>query len=195
MSSAAGGGPVSNVVDLYNVATGAWWTAQLSLGRRNLAAASVGNVALFAGGVTASALLGREGGFSGVLFILACVFCVLRVLQYCGSVCPATASSLTRATSGGGPYAFCWAVDLYNVTTGAWSTAQLSVSRVYLAAASVGNVALFAGGNGIGPFLFRDGLVGVVFCCLRVLCFARAAVFRFCLPCGRFFSHARHCRF
>ena len=30
---------------------------------------------------------------------------------------------------------------------GTWSTAQLSVARYYLAAASVGNVALFAGGN------------------------------------------------
>jgi hypothetical protein len=29
---------------------------------------------------------------------------------------------------------------------GTWSTAQLSVARYYLAAASVGNVALFAGG-------------------------------------------------
>ena len=33
-----------------------------------------------------------------------------------------------------------------NGTTGAWSTAQLSVARYGIAAASVGNVALFAGG-------------------------------------------------
>jgi len=38
------------------------------------------------------------------------------------------------------------AVDLYNSTTGVWSTAQLSAARGYLAAASVGNVAIFAGG-------------------------------------------------
>jgi hypothetical protein len=38
------------------------------------------------------------------------------------------------------------AVDLYNSTTGAWSTAQLSVARWWLAATSVGNVAVFAGG-------------------------------------------------
>jgi hypothetical protein len=41
---------VSNVVDLYNSATGAWTTAQLSVGRRRLGAASVGDVAMFAGG-------------------------------------------------------------------------------------------------------------------------------------------------
>ncbi len=50
-----------NVVDVYNGATGAWSTAQLSVARTGLAAASVGNVALFAGGSN-SALLCREGG-------------------------------------------------------------------------------------------------------------------------------------
>ena len=39
------------------------------------------------------------------------------------------------------------AVDLYNSASGTWSTAQLSVARVYLAATSVGNVAIFAGGH------------------------------------------------
>ncbi len=41
-------------------------------------------------------------------------------------------------------------VDVYNSATGAWSTAKLSVARMYLAAASVGNFVLFAGGFGIG---------------------------------------------
>ncbi len=41
---------VSSVVDVYNSITGAWSTAQLSVARSGLAAASVGNVALFAGG-------------------------------------------------------------------------------------------------------------------------------------------------
>ena len=67
----------------------------------------------------------------------------LRVLQCCGSVCPATSSSLTRATAG---VVVSNVVDVYNSATGAWSTAQLSVARGGIAAASVGNVALFAGG-------------------------------------------------
>jgi hypothetical protein len=50
-------------VDLYNSATGVWSTAQLSVGRRNqdgsncLAATSVGNVAIFAGGDVEGVLL------------------------------------------------------------------------------------------------------------------------------------------
>ena len=81
------------------------------------------------------------------------IYCsVLLVLQYFGSVCPATASSLMRATADGSSAV----VDVYNGTTGAWSTAQLSVARGYLAAASVGNVALFAGGVSNGALLSRE---------------------------------------
>ena len=55
MGATAGG--VSNAVDYYNSATGAWSTAQLSVARWGLTAASVGNVAIFAGGYTGSLLL------------------------------------------------------------------------------------------------------------------------------------------
>ena len=44
------GYPGSNAVDLYNGASGTWSTAQLSEARGQLAATSVGSVAIFAGG-------------------------------------------------------------------------------------------------------------------------------------------------
>ena len=47
----------SNVVDLYDSGTGRWSTAQLSQARTNLAATSVGTVAIFAGGATNGKLL------------------------------------------------------------------------------------------------------------------------------------------
>ncbi len=86
--------------------------------------------------------------------------------------------------------AFSNIVDVYNGASGAWSTAQLSVARDFLAAASVGNVALFAGGQDISALLCREGGVRLHL----LLRFACAAVFRLCLPCDRFLSHARHCR-
>jgi hypothetical protein len=49
------------------------------------------------------------------------------------------------------------AVDLYNSATGVWSTAQLSVARPFPAAASVGNVAIFAGGSTRGVLLLIEG--------------------------------------
>ena len=53
------------------------------------------------------------------------------------------------------------AVDLYNSASGTWSTAQLSVARGWLAATSVGNVAIFAGGAGGNSSLtlFVEGLL------------------------------------
>ena len=65
----------SNVVDLYNSATGAWSTAQLSVARALFAATSVGNVALFAGGSGKGALLyrGWKGGRNLGVMIVACV--------------------------------------------------------------------------------------------------------------------------
>ena len=60
MLTTAGG--LSLAVDLYNSATGTWSTAQLSVARFDLAAASVGSVALFAGGYTGSVLSLGKGG-------------------------------------------------------------------------------------------------------------------------------------
>jgi hypothetical protein len=115
--------------------------------------------------------------------------CVLAYVQYFCSVCPATTSSLMRATAG----AFSNVVDVYNVATGAWSTAQLSVGRWQLAAASVGNLALFAGGGISGSTLIC--WEGEMFHLGLRACWvlAYAAVFLFCLPCDHFLSYARHC--
>ena len=76
-------GVPSNAVDLYNSATGAWSTAQLSVARRFLAATSVGNVAIFAGGHTGSVLLWTEGELAvGVMDACVCM-CFMFV---CGAV-------------------------------------------------------------------------------------------------------------
>ncbi len=97
---------------------------------------------------------GRERG--GCVYGCLHVEC-LRVLQYCSSVRPATVSSLTRVTAGD----LSNVVDVFNGETGEWSTAQHSVARQYPAAASVGNLALFAGGYGRGALLCREGGGGV----------------------------------
>jgi len=67
---------------------------------------------------------------------------VFHVLLVVPCVCAASACRLMRVTAG----AVSNAVDLYNSATGVWSTARLSVARSYSAAASVGNVAIVAGG-------------------------------------------------
>jgi hypothetical protein len=88
-------------------------------------------------------------------------------------------------------------VDLYNSVSGSWSIAQLSVERFRFAATSVGNVAVFAGGQ------TRDGNCC---CCSFAMCYGRA-VFKlicvynaclsrlaWCLLCSRLPSDEVHCR-
>ena len=74
-----------------------------------------------------------------------CDVCVIEargllLVVFCG----AGGFRLMGVTAGSGNAA----VDLYNGASGTWSTAQLSVARSGLAATSVGNVAIFAGGVG-----------------------------------------------
>ncbi len=83
-------------------------------------------------------------------------------------------------TAGGGPLSSN-ATDLYNSPSGTWSTAQLSVARSYLAATSVGNVAIFAGGAVSGDFSLTQFVGGLLFGLMRVgdgvtfACLRRAA--------------------
>ncbi len=62
-------------------------------------------------------------------------------------VCAAAACRLIRDTAVTAGSGFSNAVDLYNSASGTWSTAQLFSARGGLAATSVGNVAIFAGGT------------------------------------------------
>ena len=99
---------------------------------------------------------------------------------------------LMRAHAGGG--SFSNAVDLYNSTSGTWSTAQLSVARYDIVATSVGNVAIFAGGFGNCIFALCDG--GFVLELLRAddACLRHVFVVALsCLRCSRLPSDEGRC--
>ena len=133
----------SDAVDLYNSASGTWSTAQLSVARYGLAATSVGNVAIFAGGSTCNSSFCQCA--VGLLFWLFCArdVCLRRVACSCMRLRCSSDPHLTKITADDEYFS---AVDLYNSASGTWSIAQLSVARHGLAATSVGNVAIFAGG-------------------------------------------------
>ena len=101
-------------------------------------------------------------------------------------------------TAGVGGYSN--AVDLYNGASGTWSTAQLSVARAYLAATSVGNVAIFAGGRTGGNCSFTLFVEGLLFGLTSVGDAARLRVWGVrlvacvCLRCRRLPSHLVHRR-
>ena len=89
-----------------------------------------------------------------------------------------------------GEYPGSNAVDLYNSVSGTWSTAQLSAARFGLAATSVGNLAIFAGGDG-GYFSFALCYKGFV---LELLCADDACLRReffdamWCMRCSRLYA-------
>ncbi len=98
-----------------------------------------------------------------IFVFFACWFCALgnRKDEWAEVGLPIARASLMPSL-GGLPNA----VDIFNVTSGAWSTAALSVARWALAATSLPNlgVAIFAGGE--------STCCHVYFCilCVLVLC-------------------------
>ena len=78
---------------------------------------------------------------------------VLLLLKLVASAC-----ILMRAIAGPGGTLYD-AVDMYNSTTGAWSTALLSVARGSVAATSLGNVAIFGGGYGSALLWIEEELL------------------------------------
>jgi hypothetical protein len=138
------------VVDLYNSASGTWSTAQLSVARSDIGATSVGNVAIFAGGHTGNSHFSLMGCSRCFKFVICYkhfeVYSLVLLAVAC--VCTAAGCRVTNFTAGtSSSSGFTNAVDLYNSASGTWSTARLSVERNEIAATSVGNVAIFAGGQ------------------------------------------------
>jgi hypothetical protein len=132
---------------MFNAGTGLWSTAVLSQSRSSLAATSVGNYALFAGG-------NNQGVPSNRVDIFNC----LTGLWSTASLSEAR-QSLGATTVGqyavfaggnGGTYADSTTVDIFDSLTGAWSTATLPSTEPYIPGTSVG--------TSVGKYaLFSDG--------------------------------------
>ena len=74
----------SKVVDFYNSATSAWSTAELSIARFGLAAASAGNFAIFAGGTTHGLLWSIDDALKRRM--LLCHLCSLLFGIFCDCI-------------------------------------------------------------------------------------------------------------
>jgi hypothetical protein len=137
-------GSASNAVDIFHVTSGAWSTAAFSVARIRLAATSLLNlgIAIFAGGGGTCFSYSNFVSFRVVLCGLGngmVEWAEVGLLIACASLMPCAADGDSGAFN---------TVDIFNVTSGAWSTAALSVARAALAATSLPNfgVAIFAGG-------------------------------------------------
>jgi hypothetical protein len=149
--------------------SGTWSTAALSVARQYLAATSLPNVgvAIFAGGSSTFCDVTLFISVSlRVVFKNSCAGWVMGWLSGRGLVLVIACASLMPCAA---DLVASNAVDIFNVTCDAWSTANLSVARYYLAATSLPSVgvAIFAGGAGTcNDVYFR--IVHVACCVVRV---------------------------
>jgi len=139
------GGGASDVVDIFDVITNSWTTAQLSEPRYLLSAAGAGNKIVFAGGVD------KDGGYSKTVDIFDVVTNKWTTAQLSeGRSRLAAAASGDKILFVGGAKSLnetSKAVDIYDVKTDTWSISQLSFPRRDLAAVGISGKIIVAGGN------------------------------------------------
>jgi hypothetical protein len=155
----------SKVADIYDADSGlppsdplAWSTATLAKARGLPAATTVGDVALFAGGVTSTGYAAMVDLYDDSTGLWSTA--KLSSRRVVGTQSAATFG--TRAYFAGGfnhqlggamqddvdlADAISDVIDIYDAQTGAWTVDTLSVARGGPASVAVGNTILFAGGN------------------------------------------------
>ncbi len=148
----AGGGTSdpSNVVDIYDTASGTWSTATLSQARYGLVATAVDGKVLFAGGETGSSQFSNvvdiydttSGSWSTATLSIGRTSLAATTVGDMAYFGGGDLDTLTHASN---------VIDVYDAVTNSWSTTALSQGRFGLAAASVDGKVIFAGGASYGP--------------------------------------------
>ena len=158
----------TDVIDVYDSALGhpgdplAWSTAQLSVPRAQMAGATVGPLALFAGGINITSALATVDIFddSTGTWSTANLSQARHLEQY------AAATLGSRVYFGGGAVdptpTLSDRVDVFESTTNTWTTLTLSVPRASLAVEAVGDLVLFAGGLALTPGFDSSDVVDVL---------------------------------
>jgi len=140
-----------DTVDIYNNTTGVWSTAALSQERRDLAATTAGDKAIFAGGNLGVVTTGLDSDQVDIYDNGTGTWST-AVLSEARSGMAATSVGEKAFFAGGlingfgGNFNCTDVVDVYDAGADSWSTLQLSQARANLAATTLGNLVIFAGG-------------------------------------------------
>ncbi|MDB5222496.1 MAG: hypothetical protein JWN83_1163 [Chitinophagaceae bacterium] len=146
--------PSTSRIDIYDVVTNAWSTAELSEGRFGIGSAVLGDKIFFAGGgVQQNNGLG-EWQYSGVSSSAVDIYDASSNTwtraQLGSERSPVGASAGNKVVFAGGDNNYPSArIDIYDAVTNVWSTSSLSEPRHISQAATAGNKIFFAGG-GVG---------------------------------------------
>ena len=135
----------STRVDIFDMITQTWTTAELSESRSGFANAVVGNKILIAGGINnQNQVSGRVDIYDASTNLWSTV--ELSIAR--GYIASATIGNKAFFAGGTTGYANPKSsrVDIYDASTNTWSTAELSEGRLAIAATTLGNKLFFAGG-------------------------------------------------
>jgi len=158
-SNASGNGP-SNWVDIYDSSTNQWSNATLSVARWYAAATSLGDYAIFAGGSDDQGNISAQVDlFRGSTQQWSTATLSVPRWGLAAASLNSTQAALFGGDSGlaifaGGfldtfttpPMNYSAVVDVFDPTSGTWFTTTLSQKRGDIASASLGDLAVFAGG-------------------------------------------------
>ena len=136
-------GAGGSVVDIYDSSTDTWSTARLSVPRRDMAAASTGTKAFFAGGWTGT---GEVSAVVDIYDAATGIWSTDVLVEPRRNLAAASVGAKVLFAGGFGVNVRSRQVDIYDTATGRWSSARLSLARSQLAATTVGDKAIFAGG-------------------------------------------------
>ena len=142
-------GTFQKTVDIYDTLTKKWTVSNLSTARFEMTTGTIGNLVMFAGGYNNLITSTRIDIYNAETDVWttdelsvprfgAASASVGDLIMFAGGV------SLDGAV---GTEVITDVIDIYNVKTKQWTTAKLSIPRLYTAGASIQNRILFAGGQ------------------------------------------------
>ena len=153
---ASGGGTVyadgpSSRVDIYDLTTQAWATAQLSVARSGIGTIAAGNKIFFAGGDNNEFFTNYYSAID-IYDVSTNTWSQSSLSEPRSYVAAATIGNKLFFAGGYSSNGVSDKVDVYDITTSSWSTATLSQARGLISAVTVGNKIYFAGGNFYGTY-------------------------------------------
>jgi len=145
----AGGGSGLSRVDIYDISTQTWSTAELCVGRYLMAAVACGNKIFFGGGEVSDGTWPVDS--VDIYDVSANTWSVSHLSTAGNSIAAAAVGDKVLFAGGDGGFTGQGRgtrVDIYNLTTNSWSTSSLSeVKRGWHSAVTLNNKVYFAGGE------------------------------------------------
>lgn len=141
------GGDATSRVDIYDVVSQSWSTAELSVPRFFIAAIAAGNKIFFAGGDNVFSIY--SGKHYPTVDIYDAVSNTWSVASLSDSGCTAIATVGNKVLftgEFGSNNSLSAKVDIYDLSTNIWSTISLSEARYNMSAVTINNKVYFAGG-------------------------------------------------